>query len=57
MGHLVLAARGEWVTNEKRLLERAGLRDVDRIVQSLSASPGSAVRAVTEVRELFDRAC
>ncbi|MER7562598.1 nucleotidyltransferase domain-containing protein [Streptomyces sp. NPDC048523] len=56
MGHSVLAARGEWVTNEKRLLERAGLRDVDRIVQSLTASPGSAVRAVTEVRELFDRA-
>ncbi|MEV7730660.1 nucleotidyltransferase domain-containing protein [Streptomyces sp. NPDC088921] len=56
MGHSVLAARGEWVTNEKRLLERAGLRDVDRIVESLTASPGAAVRAVTEVRELLDRA-
>ncbi|MGY0487184.1 nucleotidyltransferase domain-containing protein [Streptomyces sp. WG-D5] len=30
--HAVLAARGEWVTNEKRLLERAGLRGIDRIV-------------------------
>lgn len=55
-GHSVLAARGEWVTNEKRLLERAGLRDVDRIVESLTASPGAAVRAVAEVRELLDRA-
>ncbi|MFF7932493.1 MULTISPECIES: nucleotidyltransferase domain-containing protein [unclassified Streptomyces] len=56
MGHSVLAARGEWVTNEKRLLERAGLREVDRIVESLTASPAAAVRAVTEVRELFDAA-
>jgi predicted nucleotidyltransferase len=56
MGHSVLAARGEWVTNEKRLLERAGLREVDRIVESLTASPESAVRAVAEVRELFGRA-
>ncbi|KUM76562.1 nucleotidyltransferase domain-containing protein [Streptomyces griseorubiginosus] len=55
MGHSVLAARGEWVTNEKRLLERAGLRETDRIVASLSTSPGSAVRAVTEARALFDR--
>ncbi|MEU0411665.1 nucleotidyltransferase domain-containing protein [Streptomyces griseorubiginosus] len=55
MGHSVLAARGEWVTNEKRLLERAGLREADRIIGALSASPGSAVRAVKEARELFDR--
>ncbi|MEU9169511.1 nucleotidyltransferase domain-containing protein [Streptomyces sp. NPDC048420] len=54
MGHSVLAARGEWVTNEKRLLERAGLRGVDRVVESLTAAPGSAVRAVAEVRALFD---
>lgn len=56
MGHSVLAARGEWVTNEKRLLERAGLRGADRIVASLTASPESALRAVEEMRELFDRA-
>ncbi|MDH6610786.1 putative nucleotidyltransferase [Streptomyces sp. SAI-208] len=55
MAHSVLAARGEWVTNEKRLLERAGLRDADRVVQSLAAAPDSAVRAVEEMRELFDR--
>ncbi|NUU21440.1 MAG: nucleotidyltransferase domain-containing protein, partial [Streptomycetaceae bacterium] len=30
--HAVLAARGEWVTNEKRLLDRAGLRDLDAVV-------------------------
>jgi hypothetical protein len=55
MGHSVLAARGEWVTNEKRLLERAGFREADRIIGALSTSPGSAERAVKEARELFDR--
>jgi predicted nucleotidyltransferase len=37
--HAVLAARGEWVTNEKRLLERAGLRDMDEFVIGLQAEP------------------
>src|SRR5262249_31088677 len=30
--HAVLAARGEWVTNEKTLLTRAGLGEIDTIV-------------------------
>lgn len=55
MGHSVLAARGEWVTNEKRLLDRAGLREADRIVESLTAAPGSADRAVAALRALFER--
>lgn len=54
-GHSVLAGRGEWVTNEKRLLERAGLREVDGILGALTAAPDAAPRAVAEVRELFDR--
>ncbi|HEY8984985.1 MAG TPA: nucleotidyltransferase domain-containing protein, partial [Streptomyces sp.] len=44
-GHAVLAARGEWITNEKRLLERAGLRNVDDVV-----------RGATDVGEAVDRA-
>jgi hypothetical protein len=39
--HAVLAARGEWVTNEKTLLTRAGLRPVDQFVAT--AGPDSAV--------------
>lgn len=35
--HAVLAARGEWVTNEKRLLDRAGLRGVDRVIRHPTA--------------------
>ncbi|MEV6837320.1 nucleotidyltransferase domain-containing protein [Streptomyces sp. NPDC051133] len=52
-GHGVLAARGEWVTNEKRLLERAGLRGADAIVGALRAEPDALVRAVTETEALL----
>jgi predicted nucleotidyltransferase len=34
--HAVLAARGEWVTNEKKLVDRAGLRGVDDLLASHS---------------------
>ncbi|MCH0542446.1 nucleotidyltransferase domain-containing protein [Streptomyces sp. MUM 203J] len=51
--HAVLAARGEWVTNEKRLLERAGLRGVDAIVAGLRAEPGALERALDEAEALF----
>jgi len=30
--HAVLAARGQWVTNEKQLIDRAGLRGIDDIL-------------------------
>ncbi|MER6015542.1 nucleotidyltransferase domain-containing protein [Streptomyces bluensis] len=52
-GHAFLAARGEWVTNEKRLLERAGLRAVDGILETLRPGPDALVRAVTEAESLF----
>jgi predicted nucleotidyltransferase len=35
--HAVLAARGEWPTNEKSLLARAGLDGVDRLVAAATA--------------------
>ncbi|MEV6117978.1 nucleotidyltransferase domain-containing protein [Streptomyces sp. NPDC052109] len=50
--HGVLAARGEWVTNEKRLLERAGLRGIDAVVGGLRAEPDALVRAVTEAERI-----
>lgn len=37
--HAVLAARGEWVTNEKRLLTRAGLRQVDQLMAGAEPDP------------------
>ncbi|MER5391250.1 nucleotidyltransferase domain-containing protein, partial [Saccharopolyspora sp. NPDC002686] len=38
----VLAARGEWVTNEKRLLAKAGLRAVDEVIAGLRAAARSS---------------
>ncbi|MGK5732765.1 nucleotidyltransferase domain-containing protein [Streptomyces sp. URMC 124] len=54
-GHAVLAARGEWVTNEKRLLQRAGLRGVDAIVAGLRPEPAVLDRAITEAGRLFEQ--
>ncbi|MFC3453019.1 nucleotidyltransferase domain-containing protein [Amycolatopsis speibonae] len=54
--HAVLAGRGEWVTNEKQLLRRAGLRDVDAIVAGLRADPGVLAGAVHEAEALFQAA-
>ncbi|GAA3781656.1 nucleotidyltransferase family protein [Streptomyces chiangmaiensis] len=51
--HAVLAARGEWVTNEKLLLERAGLRGVDGIVARLVAHPAGLAEALETAGELF----
>ncbi|WP_435824562.1 hypothetical protein [Nocardia rhamnosiphila] len=51
--HAVLAARGEWATNEKRLLDRAGLRAVDEIVGGLTTDPAVLARAVDAARQLL----
>lgn len=53
--HAVLAARGEWVTNEKRLLERAGLRGIDAIVTGLRPDADALAHAVAEAEALFER--
>ncbi len=55
-GHAVLAARGEWVTNEKRLLERAGLRELDWIIARLGPDPARLEAALGQASELFDGA-
>ncbi|MFJ2772786.1 nucleotidyltransferase domain-containing protein [Streptomyces sp. NPDC087300] len=60
-GHAVLAARGEWVTNEKRLLERGGLRGVDDVLAALATAAGddaprALAAALTEATELIEAA-
>ncbi len=47
-GHAVLAARGEWVTNDKTLLSRAGLEEVDFVVAGMTADPQDLIAAVAE---------
>lgn len=54
--HAVLAARGEWVTNEKRLLDRAGLRGLDAVVAGLGRAPESLAAAVVAAQVLIDGA-
>jgi hypothetical protein len=46
--HAVLAARGEWITNEKTLLTRAGLRQVDELIADARPDPDA-------LRELVDQ--
>lgn len=52
--HAVLAARGEWVTNEKRLLRQAGLRDLDLITAGLRPEPDALVRSIRAAETLFE---
>lgn len=47
--HAILAARGEWVTNEKRLLDRAGLRGLDRLVPALSPDPAALTAVLDDI--------
>jgi hypothetical protein len=44
--HAVLAARGQWVTNDKTLLTRAGLRQVDEFLAGTGRAPESLGDAV-----------
>jgi predicted nucleotidyltransferase len=52
--HAVLAARGEWITNDKTLLDRAGLRGVDEILAGLTAEPESLAGAVARAADLVN---
>ncbi|MEV7792385.1 nucleotidyltransferase domain-containing protein [Streptomyces sp. NPDC087512] len=54
--HAVLAARGEWVTNEKGIVRLAGLDAVDPLVAGLTPEPESLTRAVTECGRILGRA-
>ncbi|MBB4715959.1 hypothetical protein BJ965_005841 [Streptomyces luteogriseus] len=51
--HAVLAGRGEWVTNEKGLVARAGLAEVDAVVRGLTDGPAALARAVTDAETLL----
>jgi hypothetical protein len=48
--HAVLAARSQWVTNEKLLLTRAGLRRVDEFVAAAQPDPGVLYEVVDRSR-------
>ena len=54
--HATLAARGEWITNEKSLLDRAGFRRADEVLGALTADAGSLVAAVDAASDLIGEA-
>ncbi|GAA4937238.1 nucleotidyltransferase domain-containing protein [Streptomonospora halophila] len=54
--HAVMAARATWVTNEKRLLERAGLRHVDDVLAGLDTEPATLMAAVDATNQLLEKA-
>ncbi|WP_280268961.1 nucleotidyltransferase domain-containing protein [Nocardia wallacei] len=54
--HAVLAARGEWPTNEKMLLARAGLTEIDRLVTDLRPDPRASAEAVDRSRAVCEAA-
>jgi predicted nucleotidyltransferase len=54
--HAVLAARGEWVTNEKTLIDRAGLRPADAVLAGLRADPEALARAVDAAGDVIEEA-
>ena len=51
--HGVLAARGQWITNEKRLIDRAGLRHADAVLVGLRPAPESLIQALDEAQALI----
>jgi predicted nucleotidyltransferase len=54
--HAVLAARGEWVTNEKGMLRRAGLDGpdgIDGLLAGLAPGPEALTRSVTDAEALL----
>jgi Nucleotidyltransferase domain len=50
--HAVLGARGEWITNEKTLLTRAGLRQVDDLLAAAGPDPAALRDLVDGSRSL-----
>lgn len=50
--HALTALRGQWVTNEKRLLSQAGLSEVDRLIRLDPLELIESVRRLPGIRDL-----
>lgn len=50
--HAVLASRGVWTTNEKRLLESAGLTAIDALTTGITDDPASLADTIGRARRL-----
>lgn len=54
--HAVLAARGQWITNEKQLLARARLREVDEIIAQAQPEPDGLLYVAERCRTVCEEA-
>jgi predicted nucleotidyltransferase len=54
--HAIMAARRNWVTNEKTLLQQAGLRELDHIISGLKPAPGSLTAAIDATTGILEQA-
>jgi hypothetical protein len=53
--HAVLAGRGQWVTNEKTLIDQAGLSGIDVILAALTPEPVRLATAVEQAETLISK--
>lgn len=51
-----LGARGEWTTNDKTLLDWAGLRHADEVLAGLTPGPEASLRAVDAALDAIEEA-
>ncbi|GAB3716421.1 nucleotidyltransferase domain-containing protein [Nocardiopsis oceani] len=51
--HAVLAGRGEWATNDKDLLSKAGLDELDFVVAGMTADPQDLLAGVAEAGRII----
>jgi Nucleotidyltransferase domain len=51
--HALLAARGQWVTNEKRLVDMAGLRGIDAVLTGLTCEPACLAGALEQAASVL----
>jgi predicted nucleotidyltransferase len=51
--HALLAERGQWITNDKLLIDRAGLRGADEALTGLTAEPDVLLSAIERARVLL----
>lgn len=54
--HAVVACRGEWVTNEKRHLESAGLRSMDELLIGLQTRPSALEGTIDQATQRINHA-
>ncbi len=55
-GHAIAARRGQWVTNEKRLLQQAGLTELNAVVTGLTTDVDALESCVDQARSIIEDA-